>query len=182
MSPERLDPESFGLKGSNPTVESDCYALGMVIYEVLSGETPYVQCSPPDVIREILNGTLPGRPHGVGGIWFTTDLWKVLELCWKYQPGDRPSLNTVLQCLQDITRSPRPPGDHPDATENDPGVFSPSYPTFITNYPHAIIGPPIVHGGNGTRVSLQVGSPGIRRVVRRTRKKLKTTVMKLYAH
>jgi len=33
MSPELLDPERFGSSG-RPTCESDCYALGMVIYEV----------------------------------------------------------------------------------------------------------------------------------------------------
>jgi len=37
MSPELLDPERFGmpeLEGDRPTRQSDCYALGMVIYEV----------------------------------------------------------------------------------------------------------------------------------------------------
>jgi len=38
MSPELLDPERFGLPDSpeanRPTRRSDCYALGMVIYEV----------------------------------------------------------------------------------------------------------------------------------------------------
>jgi len=33
MSPELLDPPRFGSNG-RPTRESDCYALGMVIYEV----------------------------------------------------------------------------------------------------------------------------------------------------
>lgn len=33
MSPELLDPERFG-GGDRPTKQSDCYALGMVIYEV----------------------------------------------------------------------------------------------------------------------------------------------------
>ena len=33
MSPELLDPRRFGSDGC-PTPESDCYALGMVIYEV----------------------------------------------------------------------------------------------------------------------------------------------------
>ena len=33
MSPELLDPESLQRK-RRPTLESDCYALGMVIYEV----------------------------------------------------------------------------------------------------------------------------------------------------
>ena len=34
MSPELLDPQCFGSDGC-PTRESDCYALGMVIYEVI---------------------------------------------------------------------------------------------------------------------------------------------------
>jgi len=33
MSPELLDPQHFGSNGC-PTRESDCYALGMVVYEV----------------------------------------------------------------------------------------------------------------------------------------------------
>jgi len=37
MSPELLDPERFGMpesENNRPTKQSDCYALGMVIYEV----------------------------------------------------------------------------------------------------------------------------------------------------
>jgi len=37
MSPELLDPERFGMPESEdnrPTMQSDCYALGMAIYEV----------------------------------------------------------------------------------------------------------------------------------------------------
>jgi len=34
MSPELLYPEMFGAEHSQPTIQSDCYALGMVVYEV----------------------------------------------------------------------------------------------------------------------------------------------------
>ena len=34
MSPELLDPEGFGATDRRPTKQSDCYALGMVVYEV----------------------------------------------------------------------------------------------------------------------------------------------------
>ena len=34
MSPELLYTTKFGVKDSRPTTQSDCYALGMVIYEV----------------------------------------------------------------------------------------------------------------------------------------------------
>jgi serine/threonine protein kinase len=42
MSPELLDPELFGVQGDRPTRQSDCYALGMVIYEVCVCGSPSV--------------------------------------------------------------------------------------------------------------------------------------------
>jgi serine/threonine protein kinase len=45
MSPELLDPEMFGIpqsEGDRPTRQSDCYALGMVIYEVHIRASPFV--------------------------------------------------------------------------------------------------------------------------------------------
>jgi hypothetical protein len=45
MSPELLDPEMFGVpesEGDRPTRQSDCYALGMVIYEVCIRVSPFV--------------------------------------------------------------------------------------------------------------------------------------------
>jgi len=45
MSPELLDPERFGISGSKdnrPTRQSDCYALGMVIYEVCSHASGFI--------------------------------------------------------------------------------------------------------------------------------------------
>ena len=45
MSPELLDPERFGIpqsEGDRPTMQSDCYALGMVIYEVRVRENKFV--------------------------------------------------------------------------------------------------------------------------------------------
>ena len=103
MSPERLDPDMFSLKENHPTKESDCYALGMVIYEILSGEIPYALYNRLIVVQKILDGERPEKPQGAQGVWFTTDLWRTLELCWKPRPGDRPSLSTVLRCLQDVT-------------------------------------------------------------------------------
>ena len=98
MSPELLNPEDFDLEG-RPTKESDCYALGMVIYEVLSGRTPFAPSNAPPVIWKVLNGERPERPRGEEGVLFTDDLWGLLQLCWKHQPDERTSAKTVLLCL-----------------------------------------------------------------------------------
>ena len=100
MSPELLHPEHFGLKKSRPTKESDCYALGMVVYEVLGGQTPFAPAKAIVVIWKVLEGHRPERPQREEGRLFTDAIWKVLELCWKHEPSDRPSAKSILQHLE----------------------------------------------------------------------------------
>ena len=108
MSPELLDPEKFGLKDGRQTKRSDCYALGMVVYEVLSRQVPFFQHYKYAVIARILEGERPGRPRGEERTWFTDNIWDILERCWKPSPGDRPSVNGVLRCLEKASLSWRP--------------------------------------------------------------------------
>jgi len=105
MSPELLDPE---VQDHRRTVFSDYYALGMVIYEVLSERTPFYQfyqCSNVVISWKILKGIRPERPEGAEGGWFTDDVWKVLGRCWVPQPGDRPNVEDILLCLEKVSRS-----------------------------------------------------------------------------
>ena len=104
MSPELLSPEVFGLEDSRGTKLSDCYALGMVIYEVLSGQVPFAQRADRVVVNEVLSGMRPERPQGVEGKWFTDDIWKILECCWNHEPGDRPSIDSVLHHLEEASK------------------------------------------------------------------------------
>ena len=99
MSPELLAPEKFSLSRLQPTRESDCYALGMVIYEILSGCTPFGTGSLV-ILHRILEGERPGRPQGEAGERFTDDIWDMVERCWKTEPRDRPSAKDVLRCLK----------------------------------------------------------------------------------
>ena len=97
MGPERIDPQQFGLENSHPTKSSDCYALGMVIYETVSGKLPFHQHADLTVITKVLAGERPSRGPG-----FTEGLWKMLRTCWKPQPSDRPSIEDVLLCLKSM--------------------------------------------------------------------------------
>jgi len=116
-SPELLDPGLFGFKNSRPTKESDCYALGMVIYEVLSGKSPLRLCEDHVVSQKIIDGMRPGRPGGLKRAWFTDDLWEMLELCWSSQPKSRPTTEAVLECLERVSPAwqPLPPSADGDA-------------------------------------------------------------------
>jgi len=74
MSPELLDPDKFGLEDSRPTKESDCYALGMVIYEVLRANS----LRAVDELCRRAEGrrrrTASKTRRNEGGV-FTDDLW-----------------------------------------------------------------------------------------------------------
>lgn len=133
MSPELLDPESFGFSSAHPTRESDCYALGTVIYEVLSGQPPF-RGNNYAVFTRVLRGERPKRPQGEAGKHFTDGLWGMVERCWRRDPGDRASAEDVLWYLEGVLlQSPpsSPDEDHDVDAEPDSDQQSDSDTTSI---------------------------------------------------
>ena len=131
MSPELLDPDAFGLKRNRPTKESDCYALGMVMYEVLTGRAPFASLKDFMIARMVLDGKRPERPSGALWEWFPGSIWEMLGHCWAHQPNDRPGLDAVLLCLQHTAQQWIPPPDTETDSDNQscitanrPGVSS----------------------------------------------------------
>jgi len=104
MSPERIAPERFGFKNSRPTISSDCYALGMVIYETISGNFPFHKDTDLTVSMKVVEGKRPPR-----GVKFTDDLWGTLEKCWTPKPDNRPGVEEVLRCLEIAPDLSEPP-------------------------------------------------------------------------
>ena len=118
MSPELFDPGELSPKDGRPTKSSDRYALGMVIYEVLSGKVPFFRTPDLLVLGKVLKGERPSKPRGAEGTWFTENVWDTLERCWRPSPGDRPSVEHVLCCLERVSRSWTPL--LPQRTEGQP--------------------------------------------------------------
>ena len=98
MSPELIAPQRFGLEKSRPTKSSDCYALGMVIYETISRHPPFHTSTDLTVFLKVLEGEHPIREVG-----FKDSLWEMLVLCWTPQPDARPSIGDVLHCLERVS-------------------------------------------------------------------------------
>lgn len=114
-SPELFDPEIKNCQ----TKHSDCYAFGMVIYEVLSGHVPFYEYPDLVVYGAVSRGNRPEKPGGIEGMWFTDDVWKLLERCWLPEPQDRPSIEDVLQHLQETLKSWTEPSFLGQSTEGD---------------------------------------------------------------
>ena len=94
----------FGLDNSFPTKPSDCYVLGMVIYETISGHRTFHKYVDLIVLLKILEGKRSSRGSGL-----VDSSWKILEWCWIPQPTARPSTEHVLQYLEQVLRPLDPP-------------------------------------------------------------------------
>ena len=189
MSPELLDPDEFGLKRSRPTKESDCYALGMTIYGVLSGQVPFALLKASVIIQKVISGAHPERPQGVDGRYFTDGVWEVVQRSWEFQPRDRISASDILLGLEGnpipLRASSNVDGDvqadsddHLNVTARDSGTFSPFHPRLIFISHRCISGLPIPCGGDGLP-----GAKGGRigdRLARSAREMFKAATRKLF--
>ena len=143
-APELLDPPAFGFKSCQPSKESDCYSLGMTIYEVgyiyhtpqqagrpdtvkvLTGKVPFHDVRTDAVVMRIVRGIRPERPPLSHAIGFTDPVWKIAEECWKEYCSHRPNVPTVARCLTTAAAqwTPTPPLDDDPRTTYESETFS----------------------------------------------------------
>ena len=63
MAPELLLPTKFGLTKGVPSKEADIYALGMTIYQVMTGKLPFPQRRKARVMYAVMSGERPPKPE-----------------------------------------------------------------------------------------------------------------------
>ena len=129
-------------------MKSDCYALGMLIHEVLSGQVPFAMDDQIMVIRRLLQGERPERPQGNAGKLFTDEIWETLQLCWKEQPSDRLDADGILTHLERCPPLLSPPllapidagtGADGQSDASGTGMFCSFYPRMIVTYLQNIV-------------------------------------------
>ncbi|CAE6418239.1 unnamed protein product [Rhizoctonia solani] len=85
-APEILSEET------KTTQAGDVYALGMIVFEVMTGILPYDGVREPSIMRRILAGQVPSRPeaHIPAGVDQADRLWSLITSCWAFDPKERP--------------------------------------------------------------------------------------------
>ena len=86
-TPAYMAPEQWA--GKEVTVKSDLYALGLVLYELFTGQSPFAGKSPAEIV-ELQQGSSPSTPSSlVEG--FDPGVERVILRCLEKNPNERPS-------------------------------------------------------------------------------------------
>ncbi|HKU14975.1 MAG TPA: serine/threonine-protein kinase [Steroidobacteraceae bacterium] len=99
LTPDYASPEQ--IRGEPLTVAADIYALGVLLYELLTDKLPYPRKSRLELEHAILN-LEPARPSEVAGNALRGDLDTIVLKALKKRPDDRYA--TVNALADDITR------------------------------------------------------------------------------
>lgn len=101
MAPELLLPTKFGLDKEIPSKEADVYALGMTMYQVLTGKLPFFPRREAEVMHAVISGERPPKPENAE-IGMTEAVWDLLGECWREDKTARPNISDVMGRLDDI--------------------------------------------------------------------------------
>ncbi|KAI5119291.1 hypothetical protein M0805_008206 [Coniferiporia weirii] len=83
------------------TKESDVWAFGMTVYELLTMERPYAKiCLEFQITVAVMRKELPSPPLSVE-TWPKRyqEVWKICELCWTFVPQERISMADAVKSL-----------------------------------------------------------------------------------
>ena len=101
MAPELLSPGTFNRSSARPTQPADIYALGMVIYEVLTGFPPFHEerWVEYETAHYVITGARPTKPTNIELIGSVDGTWELVQECWSGESAKRPTIDQVLAHL-----------------------------------------------------------------------------------
>ncbi|GBB88508.1 hypothetical protein RclHR1_15020001 [Rhizophagus clarus] len=86
------------ISGKETTFESDIYSIAMLMWEISSGQPPFINFEHDcDLALKIINGmrpkVIPGTP---------LEYKKLMEQCWDADPTKRPNIEDLLHIFKDL--------------------------------------------------------------------------------
>ncbi|XP_074161450.1 tyrosine-protein kinase Lck [Sminthopsis crassicaudata] len=80
------------------TIKSDVWSFGILLTEIVTyGRIPYPGMTNPEVIQNLEQGYRMVRPDNC-----PEELYKLMMLCWKERPEDRPTFDYLRSVLEDF--------------------------------------------------------------------------------
>jgi serine/threonine protein kinase len=107
--------------GNPATFRSDLFALGVVMYEMLTGTHPFRRATTPETQAAILRDDPPSIARSVVGL--PPPVVRMIDLCLQKQPADRPESARDLALFLEassVTGAWRQPAAVPEGTPSSP--------------------------------------------------------------
>jgi len=106
-NPKWLAPEV--LDGENYTIESDAYAFGIIMWEIITCQIPWSGESVHSIVTLVRDGARPRIPN----FWDVVDSQgkelavfedyrELMTKCWAQNPYDRPGFKAIVKILKDM--------------------------------------------------------------------------------
>ncbi|KAI0700744.1 kinase-like domain-containing protein [Cytidiella melzeri] len=99
-------PESLRYKNGEPgtrhTKASDIFAFSAVCWEIWAGESPYAKLPLAERVKRISDGERPLLSESQREV--SSEVWAVIQACWKHLPEHRPSARQVRKSLKPLAR------------------------------------------------------------------------------
>ncbi|RHZ45734.1 hypothetical protein Glove_658g9 [Diversispora epigaea] len=83
----------------NYTKKSDVYSLGIIMWEMITGETPFGRLDSKDIILSIINGCRP-KIYEYIPYEYTT----LMKQCWDANPDNRPEAGTISNKMESLIK------------------------------------------------------------------------------
>ncbi|TDL14288.1 kinase-like protein [Rickenella mellea] len=108
MAIELVKPRSQSTDNTNPstnvaeqTKESDVWAFGMVVYELLTKSHPFAGIPDIQVLIIVVGGGLPNPPRDIKNRPpIDQSLWELCKRCWNKEPSLRPTMSSIVAELK----------------------------------------------------------------------------------
>jgi serine/threonine protein kinase len=137
-TPHYMAPEAF--HGATASPAADVYALGILLYEMVTGRPPYDS----DTVHGLMQRHLEGDPERRPGV--PDELWSAIVSCLRQKPRLRPAAGELVVELGDVARkvagaAALPPPESPESPaqpaqkEAKPPEKAPPKPEHISVIP-----------------------------------------------
>mmetsp|Transcript_7948 Transcript_7948/g.17398 ORF Transcript_7948/g.17398 Transcript_7948/m.17398 type:complete len:91 (+) Transcript_7948:800-1072(+) len=83
------------LRGELCSVESDVYALGMTLFEIVAREIPFCGREAPTITKVVQDGERPQIPLAA-----PRSVIQTISSCWRPNALDRPKVDRVIQQIR----------------------------------------------------------------------------------
>ena len=99
------------LKGAARNEKADTYSFGMLLFELLTRQLPYVGFAATQVVMGVITNLLPRPELPADASHYPEALAVLMRECWAFESSERPAFSTILDAIERVAKEAGLPFD-----------------------------------------------------------------------